>query len=483
MEKGPAHQSYRKELFLNQLWQSANFLSKAGFLLVLTPWMLAKWGADGYGVFALASSLLVSMALLDGGVRSLTRFRLAEALKAHDQTGFRQAYWAGLITFAAVASAAFLLVALLNQTGCIESGLRLPRGGGLVMVVTVGLTGLYMLTTLALEPVAARGNLSLVKAVNTIGALASLPLCAVALWLGASVLPTVILFSLCSIVPNLIALLREDRTGWGLPSGFRLFDLCMIYRTLHDGIWFYLTTVALIIKGHALTFLVSAVAGPDLAGLFYILLRLTEIIGNVGATASDTSLASLAHAKTPEARAEAFRQSWLYTGLFCLHGAVALAILGEPLLRLWMTGAQKIPPGVGPAMAVFGLAAAFSRVVVNASMGLNIVHLAAKANLAEAALDVAGALSGFYLAGLPGVLYGGSIGIIFLAIPALKVSELCGQTIVSTYWRPWRVLAPGLLLCAAAQGAAWWATHLIAYICAAGFSGLVALWQLRQIHR
>ncbi len=483
MEKAPAQHAYKKELFLNQIWQSANFLSKAGFLLLLTPLMVAKWGPEGYGVFALASSLLVSMALLDGGVRSLTRLRLAEALKSDDQFAFRKAYWTGLTTFGAIAALAFVVVAAVNQAGWIETGLRLPKGGGLVMVVTVGMTGIYMLTTLALEPIAARGNLSLVKAINTAGALAALPICGGAIWMGASVLSTVVLFSLCSILPNFVPLFREDISAWRPPPGFRFFDFRMVFGTLRDGIWFYLTTVALIIKGHGLTFLVSAVAGPDLAGIFYILLRITEIIGNVGATASDTSLASLAQAETPATRAEAFRQSWRYTGLFCLHGGLVLAILGEPLLRLWMVGTQQIPAGVGPAMAVFGLTAAFSRVIVNASMGLHAVRFAAKANLAEAGLDVVGAFVGYYLAGLPGVLFGGSIGIICLVAPALHVANLCGQPARLTYWEPWKILLPGLLICALLQGGAFWFGHSLVYIAAIGLSGLVALWQLRQIHR
>lgn len=483
MEKNSAPHTYRRELFLNQVWQSANFLSKAGFLLLLTPLMLSRWGAEGYGVFALASSLLVSMALLDGGVRALTRLRLAEALRSNHPTAFRQAYWAGLVTFGVVAAAAFGLVLLLNGMGVIESVLRLPSGSGWVMVVTVGLTGCYMLTTLALEPLAARENLSLVKAANTVGALAALPLCGVAIWSGTSVLPTMVLFSLCSILPNIAVLLREDLRALRPPPGFRLFDPGMIVRTLREGIWFYLTTVALIVKGHALTFLVSALAGPDTAGFFYIFLRLTEIIGNVGATASDTSLASLALAQTPVQRADAFRQSWRYTGLFCLHGGLALAILSEPLLRIWMPDGSVIPAGVGPAMAIFGLAAAFSRVIVNASMGLNAVRLAARANLAEAGMAVLGAVVGYHLGGLPGVLLGGSVGIVFLCVPARHIAGLCKMSVTGMYGKSLRFLIPGLTICAVLQGAAWWMGGLVTYIVALGLSGLVALWQLRQIHR
>ena len=50
--------AYRKELLKNQVWQVLNFGSKAGFRsILLTPLMISRWGAAGYGLFALASSL------------------------------------------------------------------------------------------------------------------------------------------------------------------------------------------------------------------------------------------------------------------------------------------------------------------------------------------------------------------------------------------------------------------------------------------
>ena len=47
---GGEHREYRRELLWNQIWQGANFASKAGFLLLMTPFMLKRWGADGYGL-------------------------------------------------------------------------------------------------------------------------------------------------------------------------------------------------------------------------------------------------------------------------------------------------------------------------------------------------------------------------------------------------------------------------------------------------
>jgi O-antigen/teichoic acid export membrane protein len=473
--------SYQGELFHNQLWQSLNFAAKAGFLFLLTPLMLSKWGAEGFGLFALSSSLLVSMALLDAGVRSLTRLRLAQARNAGDEEAFRRAYSEGLAAFASVVFCAGGVAVLLALGGQLGRWLRISGEGQWVLVLTVFLTGLLMLTLLALEPVAAGGRLSLLKSANTLGALVAIPLVAGFVWWGASVATTVGVYSACLIVPNLV-----------LAWQFRLFALKpwrylpgvrAIARIFQQGVWFYLTTVALVVKTHALTFLVSAMAGPSVAGLFYVLLRITELVGNVGATASETSLAALAAAGTPERRASLFMQSWRYAALFCLHGALLLAILGDDFVHLWLAGAETLPPGVGPALAFFGLCGAFGRVVVNAAMGLEIIRAAALANLAEAGANILLAALGYRLAGLAGLFWGGGLGVVFLLSPTWLIASLCGKKTPDLYIEPLKILLPGLLLAGVLQGTAaalgqpvWW----FASVAGAGAIGLV---QLLRLHR
>ena len=468
---------------MNQIWQSANFTSKALFLFALTPLMLAKWGAAQFGLFALSSSLLVSMALLDGGVRALTRIRMAEALKRGDEEGLRRAFGEGLVTFGSVAAVATGLAFAFAATGWLETWFRLAPGGGLVLAVTVAMTGIMMTTFLLLEPLAAKGNLSALKAANTWGAIAAIPLCGIAVWLDASVLTVVVLYSVSVMLPNFIVAARQRLYAlfpWRQRS---VFHPLVVLETLRAGMWYYLTTVSLVVKTHALTFVVSAIAGPAEAGLFYILLRLTEIIGTVGATASETSLAALASAPDAAARAQRFRQSWLYVAVFCLHGALALSLLGEPLLRLWLPGDHQIVGGLGVSMAIFGLAGAASRVAVNASMGLGAVRIAAIGNLIEALGDVALAAVGYHLAGLPGLLVGGSVGLLAMAPVARRVALLCGQTFLEAYVQPLGVLVLGLAAAGVMQAGAAWTEQLALWIVAIGASGLVAVWQLRRIHR
>lgn len=474
--------AYLKELFLNQLWQSANFVSKAAFLVILTPLMLRLWGKDYYGLFALSSSLLVSMALLDGGVTSLTRLRLAEALKSGDRELFRRAYSEGLLTFSSVVAVAVGGIAVLGSLGLLSRWLNLPEGGDVVLVVTALLTGIFMISVLLMQPLAAEGKLSVLKAANTWGALAAIPVVAGALFLGASVLQVTVVYSLCQIVPNVVVAWRSGILAlkpWAL---FRDAGVAAIFRTLRSGVWFYLTTVALMGKTHVLTFVVSAIAGPAEAGIFYILLRLTEIVGNVGATASETSLASLAVARSEKERAASFRHCWLYVGIFCLHGAVALSLLGDRIIHFWLSGAEILPNGTGAAMALFGLAGAFSRVVVNAAMGLSLVKPAAIANLAEAGCNIVLAVVGYRLGGLCGLFIGGSAGIVFLLFPGGRIARLCGMSFAAAYFKPLVLLAPGLVIAALLQSAARFSPSPLAWIGALALSGLIAVWQLKRVH-
>jgi len=478
----PAHHEYLRELFRNQIWQSANFASKAFFLLLLTPLMLKHWGADGFGLFGLASSLLVSMALTDGGVRSLTRLRLAEALRNSDEAEFRRALGEGLFTFVTVLGFVILAVIGLAASGWMQTALQLPAGGSLVLLVTVILTGGSLTTLLALEPLAARGKLSAVKAANSWGALAAIPICGTALWMNGSVLVVVILYSLCMIIPNLILIINAGILSCLPPWKESCYRPAVICRTLRSGVWYYATTIALVIKTHALTFVVSALAGPAVAGIFYFMLRLTEIIANVGATASETSLASLASTESTAERRQKFNHCWLYVALFCLPAALIFDFQGKWLLHLWFVH-QSFAWMTGLGMAIFGLAGAFSRVVVNASMGLRLIKRAALSNLAEAAINVIFAVIGYKLAGLPGVLLGGCLGVLVMLLPAKDIAALCGESFSGAFVRSLSSLAAGMGIIAVTQAGAALTHSVVLKFGAIALAGVMVLIQLRRLYR
>ena len=475
--------SYGRELIWNQFWQSLNFGAKAAFLLILTPMMILHWGNIGYGLFALASSLLVSMALLDGGIRSLTRIQMADAIERDDPESMSRIYSEGVLTFAAVSAAAVVVSVVLSHLGCLTEWFQLPPGGDTVFVVTVFCTAILMTSILVLEPLAAEGNLSILKAANTWGAAAAVPICAILVFLGAGVGPVIVTYAACMTLPNLLVAWHKDLFAMLSWRELRRFRPRTALKTLQSGFWYYLTTVSLIGKTHALTFLVSAIAGPAEAGIFYILLRFSEIISNVGSTSSETSLAALTVAKNVTERHFLFLQSWRHVALFSITGALMFLFLTGELMGHWLHGEVTLPPYVGAGLALFGLSGAFSRVVVNSSMGLDFTRPAALAGMAEAVSGILGAFVGYRLGGLTGLLVGGSVGTLWQIPLGLRISKPCGLKNPGDWFRPLLVLFPGLLLSGVLFYVGSRSRHGGFYLVTLLLAGTVTLWQLKRIQR
>jgi O-antigen/teichoic acid export membrane protein len=474
--------AYRRELFSNQIWHGANFGAKALFLAVLTPLMVRTWGLAGYGEFALASSLLVSMSVLDGGVRNYTRLRLCQALSEGDLCTAHRTLGIGLVAFGLVAVAAFLLTALFAWGGHLGSVFQLSAEGNRLLVGTTGLIGILMLSIVALEPLAAEGKLSWVKAANTVGAVTALPVVGAWVYFHGSVSGAVYLYFVCLIVPNLWLIARHkffQQRPWETWRNIHWIEIIGAWR---GGWWYYVTTLSLIAKTHALTFVVSAVSGPAIAGFFYILLRISEIIGTLGASASDTALASLTSAKTPEERVKNFIHAYQYSALFTFYGAVGVALAGDYLLRFWLGTSTPLPAGVGWALAAYGLAGAFSKIVVNSAMGLGVARGAALANAAEAGLVLcAGALLPSWL-GLNGVFWGGALAVLVLVPSAHQIAQILGRTPYQLWIAPCLRYVPGLSIAAGCLAGAIYLQQIFG-VGAAGFLlALIGAWDWRHLH-
>ncbi len=296
MTDSPHHS---RELLRNQIWQGLNFFSKFGLLFLLTPLMLHHWGDERYGLFALASSLLVSLAILDFGIRSSTRLQLCN--HAENPDGAIQVLRQGVQAFFLIGFVATLLGTVAALLGGWSWAFQLPQGGDLVMASTLGMVSLFMLSTLLTEPIAAAGAISTLKKANTLGATLAIPLLAAWVFWGGNVLGALILYFLCLIGANLwiIAAAPVPWKKW-LPHLLRPCSAGDLWKTIHQGGWFYITTLALVTKTNALSFLVAWVLGPTAAGVFYILLRISEAVAVLGTTASETNLAALATAPSLE---------------------------------------------------------------------------------------------------------------------------------------------------------------------------------------
>ena len=462
----------------NQLWQGANFLSKALFLAVLTPWMLRAWGPETYGLFALASSLFVSLALLDGGVRSLTRVRLA-SLPPNEAGQEKPAILLlGILTFLFVCGCAGVVALGLASQNLLADWLRLPPGGQTVLLTSGFLTAWWMASVLALEPIAAAGHLSRVKAANTWGMILALPACSLVLIGKGGPLPTIITLIGSLILPNLL-LLREARLfAPGFVPPWQNLPRLM-GNTLRDGFPYYLTTVALITKTHGLTFLISAVAGPALAGVFYLLLRISEILSNLGATSTETSVAALSSLPSSQ-RQDSFRKAWTWTALFCLHGALAITLLGHDVWQAWLPEFSFLPPVTWPALALFGLVGAWSQMTVNSSMGMAQIRHAAPVALAESAITLLLATAGFLAGGFPGLFAGGAAAAIATSFQALRLARIWKVSFADLWLRPLVPLLPGLLFAGLALGASHFLSHLWLKLAALTVPASVVLLHLRK---
>jgi O-antigen/teichoic acid export membrane protein len=337
-----------------------------------------------------------------------------------------------------------------------------------------------MTSVLALEILAADGRLSDVKAANTQGILLALPACSACLFLGAGPLTTIGAMILCLIIPNLLLLFRNlPRKSLHLWS--KSFPIREALTTLVHGFPYYLTTIALIGKTHGLTFLISAMAGPAEAGIFYILLRLSETLSNVASTSSETSVATLAFDTTRSQRILLFRQSWTWVLLFSLHGALALTLIAPTLWNWWLPSFSSLPPMVWPALALFGWMGGWSQMTTNSSMGLGLIQSAAVVCLTEAVLTIVLAYLGFLHGGFAGLFFSGAIAGLVTGFQSVRIVKTLQEHFLKLWVLPLRKLIPGLLL----SGVILLGAHKInkpwACILALLILGVLVLRQLKQL--
>ena len=442
--------------------------------------MIRLWGVEQYGLFALSSSLFVSLALLDGGVRSLTRVRLAPLLAEGKTDEAIRTLFHGLLAFVIVCFFALLLALGLCANDFLAHVLHLPPGGQTVLLISGILTSLWMTTVLALELLAADGRLSYVKAANTQGILLALPACSACLFLGSGPLITIGAMILCLIIPNLLLLFRNlPKESLHLRS--KSVPLREAIGTWVHGFPDYLTTIALIGKTHGLTFLISAIAGPAEAGIFYLLLRLSETLSNVASTSSETSVATLAFDTTQSQRILLFRQSWTWVLLFSLHGALALTLIGPTLWNWWLPSFSSLPLMVWPALALFGWMGGWSQMTTNSSMGLGLIQSAAFVCLTEAVLTIVLAFIGFSHGGFAGLFFGGAMAGLVTGFQSIRIADSLQEPFLRLWLHPLKKLLPGLILSGLILLGATSIHNLWACILALLILGVLVLRQMKQL--
>ncbi|MEQ1859645.1 MAG: hypothetical protein ABMA13_06900 [Chthoniobacteraceae bacterium] len=453
-----------RELASNQGWEMLGAAAKALFVFVVTPVLLRRLGEDGFGFLALALSALTALVALDFGLRMRLRIALSAATSQPRALARSIGHYLALVALSvAIAAVAAHFGWWQRATG---------SSNGLLFAAVLG-GGAYGLSLLLLEPLAARGRLSMAKAAAFAGSALTIPVLLALAASGASVGVCFVGQAAALTIPNLcVALFVRTPEVAELPRALASISPAGFVRSLRDGRWFALTAAEWLAKSYLLTFLAGLLLGPAAAGTYFILLKLSELVSAFGASASDTSTADLAALPDAGSRAGNFRASFSYSSGMCLIAFAGLACLGPLVLGQWL----RLPLN-DPALAVlagaFGLAAAFHRVLLTACMGVALTHVVALWGLAEIAIVLGGSALLVPRFGLGGILAAGTLGSLALLPVARHVSRELGQGSWQVWVRPVAALVPAFAI--ATAGA--WHAPITGFLVAAS----VGVYRLRQL--
>jgi O-antigen/teichoic acid export membrane protein len=468
--------SLERQLLSNQIWETVAFIAKAAFMLGLTPWMIRTWGAQGYGEFALASSTFVLLSLVDLGIRAKTRLALCSAGE-RDRAQWPSIVLHSAVTFAIVGVLTIAASSVLTATGAVNALFKISAANRNLFFITTMMSILVMLSGLLLEPLVAVGRIGKLKLATAGGWLAAIPCVALVLATKGPVISAVIVWLGCLLGANLLVLFGNRPTFRASALRPQL-EFGRLVATLKEGFWFNICNATWTTKTYGTTLLISAINNPATAGLFFILLRLSEIISGLGAISCDVSLGELAHAKTVSQRRQSFESSYSWAAILCSHFAVILGFITSDFCRIWLRSSWPLPAYAGAIVAALGLSSALNRKAIYVGSGLGAVKLAAKCSLVEAGLFLA--LMGFLPDSL-GLM--NRLGLATVAVAALIpiVFEISRRLLVGSiklWLQPLSSIAPfaatsaAVLLFGALTG------RPLVKICATAVSGVILLFNV-----
>jgi O-antigen/teichoic acid export membrane protein len=447
--------SLERQLLSNQVWETVAFIAKAAFMVGLTPWMIRTWDARGYGEFALASSTFVLLSLVDLGIRAKTRLALCSA----GEKG--RAEWPHILshtatTFAGIGALTIATAFLLTASGILNSLFKISSTNRNLLFITTTMSILVMLSGLLLEPLVAIGRIGKLKLATAAGWLAAIPAVAFVLSTKGSVIAAIVLWLGCLLGANVFVLFLSRSVLRGANSFRYQFRFGKVVATLKEGLWLNICNATWTAKTYGATLLISALEGPGMAGLFFILLRLSEIISALGAISCDVSLGEFARASTVAQRRRCFESSYSWAALFCAHLAIVIGFLTSDFYRIWLPSSSPLPVFAGAVVAILGLSSALNRKSTYAAIGLGAAKLAAKCGLVEAGtfLALIGLLP--HTLGLVGRLGLATLAVIALLPIALETSRRLSASSITVWLEPLASIAPfavtsGMILLAAAM--------------------------------
>lgn len=459
-----------RELFLNHVWESLTAGAKILFFAVVTPMMLSTWGEARFGLFAVANSCVALMAITDLGLRMVTRVALSNR-HLSDSAKLRL-HAANFAAFVLAAGAATSIVALLALAGFWHRFLRVPDAGDFVIATTVLLTAVMMSLQLLVEPLAAAGHLSRIKAALFTGNVFAFAIVVALLHrhVGVTVVTTSYFAAIaCPLLFLLPAANVQSRRFLAALTHLRPAE---IFSTFSRGGWINLITAAWVFQTYALVLIVSWTMGPAAAGTFFLFLKLSDLLGLLGASASEPTIAALAAASGRQDRHRYFATAYRSALALCLTGAAGYTFFCDDLFLIWLHRSLTYSY-TGLLIGLFGIAIGFSRIVTAAAVGLSKSRSAALGLLAGTALLVT----------LIGVMHGRGGPEMLLALSciaagcllpaAARVARDIGGGISVVWLKPVIRFAPRLCLivtvCAVAQnrGSPWMSAAVVicAFVC------------------
>ena len=228
--------------------------------------MLARWGGERFGLFAVANSCIGLMVFFDCGLRTLTRDGLsnqelpeAEKLRLHARH---------VGAFVLAAGSGLTIILFLARAGDWSGWLNLPAGGDLLIGATAGLAALTMVLQLLLERIAAAGRLSKIKAALFAGNLLGFGFLPRRPALGPGVVPATIGYFAALAFP-LLFLLPSAEIFSRSASLRSLGKLRRERRLLRPGAWINVITGSWLLQNDGLVFLISWVSSPVKAANFF----------------------------------------------------------------------------------------------------------------------------------------------------------------------------------------------------------------------
>lgn len=284
----------QRELVLIQLWETLSTVAKAAFFFLATPVLLARLGREGYGLLALSFSVVTCVVVTDFGIRGCLRVALSAMPRGEDRD-WQRVLSQSAAAFLCVQLPLIVATVLAGQAGLWSRWLGLGPNGDTVLVAAVIGSSVFSLSMLLVEPLAARRQLSPVKLAGFLGNALAVPLVLALAFSGASALGCALGYIAALTLPNLVlALFLEPRVFAALLRAPKHFHPHQVTPLLFKARWFALFAGLWLLRSYLITFLISAVFGPAEAGLFFILLKLSELLSVFGANTSETAIADLA---------------------------------------------------------------------------------------------------------------------------------------------------------------------------------------------